>query len=215
MISERGKGLDGGRTHVTNGGPFSRPMHTLLPAHCAHVRIGPPSSFMAEKLYLVDGHAHLYRAFYGVRGLATQEGRPSNAVFGFTAMLRKLIRDHRPEFLAGWMGEVYSVEREEALDMCKQEFSSREQNNIAAHMPGDKHSSLHVETKFSRINSDLILLPIFLLSYKHGDKLYRFMINGQTGRMAGDKPVSHWRIGMAVGLGLFILLLFLIFVMLL
>ena len=55
---------------------------------------------MAEKLYLVDGHAHLYRAFYGVRGLATQEGRPSNAVFGFTAMLRKLIRDHRPEFLA-------------------------------------------------------------------------------------------------------------------
>jgi len=55
---------------------------------------------MAERLYVIDGHSHLYRAFYAIRGLATRDGRPSNAVFGFTAMLRKLVNDHRPDYLA-------------------------------------------------------------------------------------------------------------------
>lgn len=56
---------------------------------------------MAEKLFLIDGHSHLYRAFYAVKGgLTTPEGTPSNAVFGFTAMLRKLLRDHAPEYVA-------------------------------------------------------------------------------------------------------------------
>ena len=57
-----------------------------------------------------------------------------------------------------------------------------------------------VETEFSNINSDLILLPIYLLTYRYRDKIYRFLINGQTGKMAGDKPLSPWRIALAVGL---------------
>ncbi len=56
---------------------------------------------MAEKLLLIDGHSHLYRAFYAVKGgLTTPEGAPSNAVFGFTSMLRKLLRDHAPAYAA-------------------------------------------------------------------------------------------------------------------
>ncbi len=55
---------------------------------------------MTEKFYLVDGHLHLYRAFYAVRGLTTREGRPSNAAFGFVAMLRKLISERKPDYLA-------------------------------------------------------------------------------------------------------------------
>jgi len=55
---------------------------------------------MPERLYIIDGHSHLYRAFFAIRGLTTRDGRPSNAVFGFTAMLRKLINEHRPDYLA-------------------------------------------------------------------------------------------------------------------
>ena len=38
-----------------------------------------------------------------------------------------------------------------------------------------------------------------MLSYRYRDKLYRFLINGQTGKLAGDKPVSGKRIGIAIG----------------
>ena len=75
------------------------------------------------------------------------------------------------------------------------------QQRVAEFLPGDTQRDLRVGTQFSEINSDLILLPVYLLSYRHGNKLYRFMLNGQTGKAAGDKPLSWIKIAMAVLLG--------------
>src|SRR2546425_4656311 len=54
----------------------------------------------ANTIYLVDGSNNLYRAFYAIRGLSTSKGLPTNAVYGFTTMLRKLLREHAPRYLA-------------------------------------------------------------------------------------------------------------------
>lgn len=51
-------------------------------------------------LYLVDASSLLYRSFYAVRNLSTRDGRPTNAIFGTLKMAQKLLRDHRPEFVA-------------------------------------------------------------------------------------------------------------------
>jgi DNA polymerase-1 len=51
-------------------------------------------------LYLVDGTSNLFRAFYAIRSLSNSRGLPTNAVYGFTSMLRKLLREHRPRLLA-------------------------------------------------------------------------------------------------------------------
>lgn len=54
---------------------------------------------MAATLYLVDGMSSIYRAYHGIQGLATKQGIPTNAVFGFTNMLRKLIVEEEPDYL--------------------------------------------------------------------------------------------------------------------
>ncbi len=51
-------------------------------------------------LFLVDGTSNLYRAFFAIRALRTSKGVPTNAVYGFTMMLRKLLRDRQPRLLA-------------------------------------------------------------------------------------------------------------------
>jgi DNA polymerase-1 len=51
-------------------------------------------------LYLVDGTANLFRAFHAIRQLSNSDGLPTNAVFGFTSMLRKLIKTFEPAYLA-------------------------------------------------------------------------------------------------------------------
>jgi DNA polymerase-1 len=51
-------------------------------------------------LYLVDGTSQLFRAFFAIRGLTNDEGVPTGAVYGFLTMLRKLLQDEKPEFLA-------------------------------------------------------------------------------------------------------------------
>lgn len=51
-------------------------------------------------LYLVDGTSQLFRAFYAIRGLSNDKGMPTNAVYGFVSMLRKLLKEEAPRFLA-------------------------------------------------------------------------------------------------------------------
>jgi DNA polymerase I len=48
-------------------------------------------------LYLIDGFSQMYRAYHAIRGLTGPDGRSTNAVFGFVAMLRKLLADHGPD----------------------------------------------------------------------------------------------------------------------
>jgi DNA polymerase-1 len=53
-----------------------------------------------KKLLLVDGHYYLYRSFYAIRGLTNSRGEPTNAIFGFTKALRRMLHDVQPDFAA-------------------------------------------------------------------------------------------------------------------
>lgn len=50
-----------------------------------------------KTIFLVDGNSICYRAYYAIKDLSTSKGVPTNAVYGFTAMLNKLVRDHSPD----------------------------------------------------------------------------------------------------------------------
>ena len=53
----------------------------------------------AKRLFLIDGYSTIFRAFYAIRGLSTSAGEPTNAIYGFINMLRKLLRDEEPPLL--------------------------------------------------------------------------------------------------------------------
>jgi DNA polymerase-1 len=59
----------------------------------------------ARTLYLVDGSAQVHRAYFAIRGLSTSRGLPTNATFGFTTMLKKLLEDEDPQ----WIGICFDV----------------------------------------------------------------------------------------------------------
>lgn len=52
------------------------------------------------RLFLVDGSSQMYRAYHAIRGLTGPDGHSTNAVYGFTTMLRKLVADHAPAYIA-------------------------------------------------------------------------------------------------------------------
>ncbi len=51
-------------------------------------------------LYLIDGNSYIYRAFYGVRHLSTSTGIPTNAIYGFSNMLKRVLRERSPIYMA-------------------------------------------------------------------------------------------------------------------
>jgi DNA polymerase-1 len=53
----------------------------------------------APRLFLIDGYSNIFRAFYAIRNLSNSRGEPTNAVYGFITMLRKLLREENPELI--------------------------------------------------------------------------------------------------------------------
>ena len=52
------------------------------------------------RLFLIDGSNQMYRAYHAIRGLTGPDGKSTNAVYGFVTMLKKLLADHKPEYIA-------------------------------------------------------------------------------------------------------------------
>ncbi|PYQ33735.1 MAG: hypothetical protein DMF55_11065 [Acidobacteria bacterium] len=62
------------------------------------------------KLYLVDAMSNIHRAYHAIQRLSTTAGRPTNAIYGFVTMLRKMLREHAPDYLAvAWDGPERTV----------------------------------------------------------------------------------------------------------
>jgi DNA polymerase-1 len=55
---------------------------------------------VSENFFIIDGHSQLYQAYYAITGLTTPKGQPINAVYGFTRMLRKIIKEDKPCYMA-------------------------------------------------------------------------------------------------------------------
>ncbi len=53
-----------------------------------------------DVLYLVDGSSYIYRAYHAIRNLSNSKGLPTNAVFGFSRMILKLLEEEKPRYLA-------------------------------------------------------------------------------------------------------------------
>ena len=152
----------------------------------------------------LSGDHHRYYSGYLVSG---SKGLPQSEAERIQPYHLAGLKRYRPYFLAGWQCEEYSISRAEALAECKREFAQREQANVARFLPGDTYRDLQCSTGYDRETFDLILLPVYLLSYRYQDKLYRFLLNGQTGKVAGDKPISKQRIGTAIALAVAVVVL--------
>ncbi len=51
------------------------------------------------EIYLIDGSALIYRSFYAIRDLRTSSGQLTNAIYGFTTTLLKILKDKKPEYI--------------------------------------------------------------------------------------------------------------------
>jgi hypothetical protein len=143
---------------------------------------------------LAGNHTNYYYGYLvsASRGLPQSEAR-SIQPFNLQSMTR-----YRPYFLAGWMSEEYGIDANEAIDVSREEFKRRERQAISAFLPGDTHRLQSVQTHLDLKSTDLILLPVHVLSYRYRDKTFRFLVNGQTGQMVGQKPWSTPKIALLV-----------------
>lgn len=84
-----------------------------------------------SRLFLIDGHALCYRAFFAIRELATSKGQATNAVYGFCNILRKILREHKPDYLAVCFDSKKKTYRQEKYAEYKVQRPSMPDNLVS------------------------------------------------------------------------------------
>lgn len=125
--------------------------------------------------------------------------------------LRQLHR-YAPALISGWIAEEASRSPAECLALAREEATVLEGRRLTAFMPGDSHRELQYQTTVQWETLDPVLVPVWVLAvrYRLDKPVLRVLVNGQTGRAAGNAPLSPWKIGVAVALGVIALIAILV-----
>ncbi|MFN3936257.1 MAG: primosomal protein N' (replication factor Y) - superfamily II helicase [Gemmobacter sp.] len=108
------------------------------------------------------------------------------------------LEPYRPDFLSGFRAEGYTVALPEAHAMARSRMEAQIAADVRRAIGGDEQRIARIHTDFSAETFKHILLPVWLAAYRYNGNSYRFVVNGQTGKVRGERPWSVWKIAGAV-----------------
>ncbi|VAV96413.1 Primosomal protein N' (replication factor Y) -superfamily II helicase [hydrothermal vent metagenome] len=114
------------------------------------------------------------------------------------------LEPYRPEYLAGFRAEAYSVELQDGFTEARTNMDRLIARDVKFDIGGDRQRIQDIQTQISDVTFKHILLPVWLAAYKYRGKTYRFVVNGRTGRVQGERPYSRIKIAFAVITGVLI-----------
>ena len=128
--------------------------------------------------------------------------------------LRELV-EYDPGYVAGWQTKTYDVQLQDAWQLAKREMREKAKDACYSDTGSSHVRNMRMTADFGDERWRYILLPVYLASYPFEDRTFQVMVNGQTGKVAGQKPVAWLKVWVVIaailspgaGLGLLGLLL--------
>ena len=106
----------------------------------------------------------------------------------------KALVPYQSEYLSGFRAEAYQVGLREGYPLAKEQIDSHVYGLVRADIGGDEQRVDDIATRYSDIKFKHVLLPVWISAYRFRNKTYRFLVNGQTGEVAGESPLSWQRV---------------------
>jgi predicted RNA-binding Zn-ribbon protein involved in translation (DUF1610 family) len=106
----------------------------------------------------------------------------------------KQLVDYKVEYLAGFAAEDYQEDMLECWPTAQSRMEASIRKGCIRQIPGDTHRHLRIRTSYLNRTYKLCLLPIWIASYRYNGEPYRYVVNGQTGAVAGKAPWSWVKI---------------------
>lgn len=101
--------------------------------------------------------------------------------------------------------EQFQTTRRYARPLARQGLEALESQACTQYVPA-RCRNMKVNTRIEGMSSQPALLPVWIMAYRYREHLYRFLVNGQTGKATGQAPTSIMRIAAALGVGALVLL---------
>ena len=121
-------------------------------------------------------------------------GLPSELAHDLETFDTTALVPYSSEYLAGFKAEEYSVELNDGWESAVDRMANVQKRRCSNDVPGDTQRFLSVRNAYSSQTFKHVLLPIWIASYRYGDDIHRFLVNGQTGEVTGTAPWSWIKI---------------------
>lgn len=108
---------------------------------------------------------------------------------------------YNESYLSGFTSEYYQVGLDEGFDKAKFKMESVIYHDIALDIGGDEQRIDRFHTQHNDTTYKHCLLPVWSAAFRYQQKTYRFVINGRTGKVQGERPYSYWKIAFAIIFG--------------
>lgn len=110
----------------------------------------------------------------------------------------KQVVNYNTQYLLGWRSEVYQKDVKEGFDVATGIMDDYIRAAIVKQIPGDTYRNLSVHTRKHNITYKHLLLPLYVAAYQYKGKTFQVVVNGQNGKISGEKPLSWIKITLAV-----------------
>ena len=115
------------------------------------------------------------------------------------------LKPYSPDYVRGWTVERYQVDLREATTQGRRQMQHEMEAMCARQVPGNTYRNLMVDTQFTGCTFKHVLVPVWLVRYTYGHRVFQVVVNGYTGRVAGERPYSWVKIVLAVLLAMAII----------
>lgn len=117
------------------------------------------------------------------------------------------LKPYHQEYLLGWSAKAYDEDMTRSYSLFRQYIDGRIEQACEELLREDTFRNLSVETEYSKETFKHMLLPVWHCQYLFKGKPYFYIVNGQTGKIYGKKPLSVTKITIAVIIAIILIVL--------
>jgi len=103
------------------------------------------------------------------------------------------------KYITGFQAEEYTVGLDNGFELAKVKMNVVIRQDIRYDIGGDRQQISSMQTQYSNTSYKNVLFPVWTASFKWKNKTYNYAINGQTGKVSGERPYSWLKIAAIVG----------------
>jgi predicted RNA-binding Zn-ribbon protein involved in translation (DUF1610 family) len=101
-------------------------------------------------------------------------------------------------YLSGFEAEEYTIGLDNGFEYAKAKMNKSIEHSIRRDIGGDQQQITSINTNYDNVTYKNVLFPIWTATFEYRDKLYRYAINAQSGKISGEHPYSYVKIAFAV-----------------
>ena len=111
---------------------------------------------------------------------------------------------YEPRFLAGFRAEGYTIPVETAYREARAVIDGVIESDVRRDIGGDQQQIERIETEVGALTFKHVLLPVWLAAYRYRGRSFRFVVNGRTGSVQGERPWSGPKIAAMIALAVLV-----------